>query len=1085
MSTSVLKSSCCTSRTPPSPDAVPSRPAIPAVKPKNRVSKDHVPSWISADTKELRAMFEEADVTDPCSAKHISRKDSAKFREILEGDKFITDSDFEGVKTKKSSSTLQAVTQKLKRHLSKDEGLSKRHSRNSVGTSEEEIERRAELRRIRERRIREELSNEGIYDDDAKSVPSPPDTPLKNDRKSSWIPGNYVPLPVLFPVSLPLPELDPLEKAHELLLDTESPFKKSPRCQSNTLTPSTTKVNSTASISRRHSSPALSIWDLEHDPGEEGLVYIPSRKRSSIPEIPAAPMIRAQRLPSLTDPAISAWRLSFSVDKRGQHLRKLSQGYAVPVTLDTELLREASPPVERWLHGPGMRSPSPSTSYGKGKDVTAQNCSVQHVGDCTKQDFGGVDGAKEASSPIHLQEMEISRRLASGGLQSSASTPQLSSWGSHQRGVSSISNFSQAAIDERDRNSGCISDSARLSDHIPHSWGAVVEHPSSSVYPSSGNSMQPSRESSLLNILSLFPGPKGRRSQATTEATASESLCNLAKSPSADLSSASLAAPLRRCPRPSPDDSSLVASETESFRLREVELSNVETRFASSDLVRGRNTPVSSKFKEEFDVESERPGIQPRKPSVFNRLAKLAVKSYDGSSRVEKLLDVPMPSFDAEKLRTPNTPGRNASFSSTKVVSPLAKLDDTAHIWGIAIKKNGRAEQVADKLHIPGREKTEVRNKSAVEDEIPKSAFETLIGFRKGKKKKSDAHETKSSAEEYIERLQQRLAVKELVMDSWEDEMAATAAKAKAKSRSIVKKAKPTMPDRRYPSTWARFNSEDREKRCISAGAPDHIDIKDFAAIGRKDDGEILWCLEHDDDGHHTEIAGHEKGIRDKIGDRIKQRAYEFDTGDDQFLQTGGRRGSLTVAGELEYPELEVLPITLRTTEEIEAEIRAELEAKALKEKKEAEAKKPNFPKLLFRRWANDGSHEVDGQGASDCESEVSIADPRFYDDCVIYPVEMTPWEPSLVRSQTVRVTGTQKKNKYRTWHGKDREGYLATIGSADVNRRGRNATMGNMVMRKSTDDYFTEVEKMERLEKERVLSVVEGAWGDEQRLLD
>ena len=67
------------------------------------------------------------------------------------------------------------------------------------------------MRRIRERRIREELSNEGIYDDDAKSVASPPETPVKNDRSSAWIPGKSVPMPALSPLALPMPELDPLE----------------------------------------------------------------------------------------------------------------------------------------------------------------------------------------------------------------------------------------------------------------------------------------------------------------------------------------------------------------------------------------------------------------------------------------------------------------------------------------------------------------------------------------------------------------------------------------------------------------------------------------------------------------------------------------------------------------------------------------------------------------------------------------------------------------------------------------------------------------------------------------------------------
>lgn len=181
----------------------------------------------------------------------------------------------------------------------------------------------------------------------------------------------------------------------------------------------------------------------------------------------------------------------------------------------------ASPVANRWLHSPGLRSPS--QPFADPVDTTSHAFSDSHEEDPTDQDFGGVDGVKDASTSVHLHEMEISRRLASKGLQSSASTPQLSSWGSHQRGVSSISNISQTAVNERARYLRGTSDSAPLSEHIPQSWGAVVVRRSSSIYPSAGTSIQHSRESSLLNILSLFPGTKSRRSQV---ATGEDSLCS-------------------------------------------------------------------------------------------------------------------------------------------------------------------------------------------------------------------------------------------------------------------------------------------------------------------------------------------------------------------------------------------------------------------------------------------------------------------------------------------------------------------------------------------------------------------------------
>jgi len=109
------------------------------------------------------------------------------------------------VKLKKSASTLKSVKSRLKKHLSRDSGVSKRLSRCSVGTSEEEIERRAELRRIRHKRIREELSNEGIYDDDAHSISTiAGHTSCRNDHRDIWKFGEFIPMP-----ELTLPESTP------------------------------------------------------------------------------------------------------------------------------------------------------------------------------------------------------------------------------------------------------------------------------------------------------------------------------------------------------------------------------------------------------------------------------------------------------------------------------------------------------------------------------------------------------------------------------------------------------------------------------------------------------------------------------------------------------------------------------------------------------------------------------------------------------------------------------------------------------------------------------------------------------------
>lgn len=192
---------CCLSRHPPSPDGDAPRPAVssPPFFKLNASQEVFPASWSSGSR-----------LSKP--------EDAAAIEAIFEEDK--SDQRVEHAKTvsKKPSSTLSAVKSRLKKHLSRDSGIvpnPKRLSRASVGTSEEEIERRAELRRIRQKRIQEELSQEGIYDDDAKSLstvdaPVAP-SPFRIRKRGSWHSGDPLPSPALAPPELAPSESSPLK----------------------------------------------------------------------------------------------------------------------------------------------------------------------------------------------------------------------------------------------------------------------------------------------------------------------------------------------------------------------------------------------------------------------------------------------------------------------------------------------------------------------------------------------------------------------------------------------------------------------------------------------------------------------------------------------------------------------------------------------------------------------------------------------------------------------------------------------------------------------------------------------------------
>jgi hypothetical protein len=484
----------------------------------------------------------------------------------------------------------------------------------------------------------------------------------------------------------------------------------------------------------------------------------------------------------------------------------------------------------------------------------------------------------------------------------------------------------------------------------------------------------------------------------------------------------------------------------------EAELSVVETRFASSEARRVPSTPVSSKFREEFDFEL--PTSQTRsdsKPLPFSRLARLAIRNYDGAHNMEDLLTVPVPDFEPDTLRTPGFP-----FTPLTPLTPVD--DDAAVLWRKALKKKGdaRATDVGDHLHIPRKRNSQVsRKRSTIEEEQerPKGAFEGLLLLRKGKTK-IDLNDHKSAAEEYKKRFEERVAVKELVMDSWEAEMEASAAKAKAKSRNIVKKSKPLGPDRRYPAAWSKYPSHNRDERISSASAADHVNVNDFAALGKKD-GETVWCLAHEDDGHQTELKDltRKKNITEKLKTKIDHELYRSDTAVHQASSSKGRRGSLNVGGDLEYPELEVLPLTLMAPVDNFEEAQKEIQ------EKERELRLP--------KASADGSVDLNSDEEEMNELRKSIADPKFYQDCLIDSVEDV--DADMLEEMLPKIGS--KKDKYRTWAGREWDGYKNE-------RRNRNMSLGSVFLRRSTDDHCSELEILEKAEKERVLKAADDAWG-------
>ena len=546
-------------------------------------------------------------------------------------------------------------------------------------------------------------------------------------------------------------------------------------------------------------------------------------------------------------------------------------------------------------------------------------------------------------------------------------------------------------------------------------------------------------------------------------------------SPIASLSITSFPLPEGRCTRRTTiDDHSILVSETESFREREAELCMVKKRFAATEAQRCPNTPRSSKFREEFDLKSSASEVSTTsKTSALVRLARLASQSYDGTTGMEELLGVPL-----------------LEVTPDAGLGPLDN-DEVSNVWEKAVKRaaDAKSKESATNLNVTDSKQGHDRKKSQLsQDSKGKGSIQfprSLSWRKKGNTQDVPDDEMKALekvAAEHKRRFEERMTAKERVWDSWEAELQATAEKAKAKSRNIMHKIKETGPDRRYPRSWSKFPSHSRSDRVSSAANDDGVDQQDFAMNAVLANGEPVWyhskrknpLYHHDGDEHESHNSSTSNTILGKIQAKVEEKMYELDTSSDQVLaeSTDGRRSSMNLMGSLEYPELEILSLTegTITQKQLEHQVDTEIKDDVREQRKHVGA-----------RTCLDGSLEIEYENNDEDdydELELSIADPRFYDDCLVDPTledndrDGGHGEGEGASSKEIQPR-SEKKGKFSTWSIRD---WNWIKNGRVVGGRARSISLGTAVLRHSTDECRCELEPMEKVERERALKAVDEA---------
>lgn len=136
-----------------------------------------------------------------------------------------------------------------------------------------------------------------------------------------------------------------------------------------------------------------------------------------------------------------------------------------------------------------------------------------------------------------------------------------------------------------------------------------------------------------------------------------------------------------------------------------------------------------------------------------------------------------------------------------------------------------------------------------------------------------------------------------------------------------------------------------------------------------------------------------------------------------------------------------------------------------------AKAKKPSIalPRSLD---CLDGNMDNKHDDASWEGSKYGIGSSGFYDDCIVTPGSNNVY--STERNDFEATSKWFEKGAFGTWSPGDWERYKIDGGAILPPRK----PLDPGHLRKSTDDFHSELKKMERFEMENVLRIAEAAWG-------
>ncbi|MCJ1294913.1 hypothetical protein MMC34_006473 [Xylographa carneopallida] len=669
---------CCVSRGRSSPD-LPNVKLVSSVedKPQGILPRPNLhrsiatnESTFSEDAHELDMIFASSQDQSPQASLHKRRV-------------YNTDLTDPKRHSRSSTSRLQEV---LRKRLSRDSIFSAKSSRrkSKISLSEEDVERRKELKRALHQRLRDELladrtASQGGYDVDAEIITTPKVTKSRSGGAIKMSPkelsdlmrrlntassnhdlhDSYGISPNVLDIDAKIPasyEHTNASKVTSIWEDDIPDSETPPQYAINEIkqifmAPRKGSVEIVEIVRRSTDAsptPPMNGSDTIVQSPKARLVYTGQRSTASVPgviEVPLSPDLLPLRMPSITESVQGDWRLSFAGSRKGS---APSRSYPANGGLSCTTVPKSNRPSypkgwrpEKFLVS-DARARFHATDSGGSGDTDGILSSAGHAHKCDpsseEQDFGGVDGenAKEKLRKARKPSEDLGKETRARKRYSIESEPQTGSPRKILTTAVSLPQLRNKTRHGRSRSSGTYSTAYSLREQRPRyssSSGYVVPLNDRSVYPDTassvytyaGGSAMPSPGSSVTRF-----GNLSDKLKLLDPPSDYRGLPFYGCNSSLNVSSTALPKDLhdRNSSRRRTIDTTSFQSSTASFRAQELAAAATRIVPKPRTLTKAR----TSRFKEELGEESVKVKSLGRKSMLGRGFSKKGnFRSYDGS----------------------------------------------------------------------------------------------------------------------------------------------------------------------------------------------------------------------------------------------------------------------------------------------------------------------------------------------------------------------------------------------------------------------------------------------------------------------